>query len=66
MPLPDIVDQETWTRAHAALLQEEKELTRRATELAARRRRQPMLELGTEFDGAAGRMRLPDLFEGRS
>jgi predicted dithiol-disulfide oxidoreductase (DUF899 family) len=68
MAPPDIVDQETWTRAHAALVQEEKELTRRATELAARRRRQPMLELGTgyEFDGAAGRQRLPDLFEGRS
>ena len=68
MALPDIVDRKSWTRAHASLLQEEKELTRRATELAARRRRQPMLELetGYEFDGPAGRVRLPDLFEGRS
>ena len=68
MALPDIVDRKSWTRAHASLLQEEKELTRRATELAARRRRQPMLELetGHEFDGPAGRVRLPDLFEGRS
>ena len=68
MAFPDIVDRESWTRAHASLLQEEKELTRRATELAARRRRQPMLELDTghEFDGPAGRVRLPDLFEGRS
>jgi predicted dithiol-disulfide oxidoreductase (DUF899 family) len=68
MALPDIVDRRSWTRAHASLLQEEKELTRRATELAARRRRQPMLELDTghEFDGPAGRVRLPDLFEGRS
>jgi predicted dithiol-disulfide oxidoreductase (DUF899 family) len=68
MALPDIVDRQAWTRAHASLLQEEKELTRRATELAARRRRQPMLELDTghEFDGPAGRVRLPDLFEGRS
>ena len=67
MALPDIVDRKSWTRAHASLLQEEKELTRRATELAARRRRQPMLELetGYEFDGPAGRVRLPDLFEGR-
>ena len=68
MALPDIVDRKSWTRAHASLLQEEKELTRRATELAARRRRQPMLELetGYEFDGPAGRVRLPDLFGGRS
>ena len=68
MALPDIVDRKSWTRAHASLVQEEKELTRRATELAARRRRQPMLELetGYEFDGPAGRVRLPDLFEGRS
>ena len=68
MALPDIVDRKSWTRAHASLLQEEKELTRRATELAARRRRQPMLELetGHEFDGPAGRVRLPDLFGGRS
>ena len=68
MALPDIVDRKSWTRAHASLVQEEKELTRRATELAARRRRQPMLELetGYEFDGPAGRVRLPDLFGGRS
>ena len=68
MALPDIVDRKSWTRAHASLLQEEKALTRRATELAARRRRQPMLELetGYEFDGPGGRVRLPDLFEGRS
>ena len=68
MALPDIVDRKSWTRAHASLLQEEKELTRRATELAARRRRQPRLDLetGYEFDGPAGRVRLPDLFEGRS
>ena len=68
MALPDIVDRKSWIRAHASLVQEEKELTRRATELAARRRRQPMLELetGYEFDGPAGRVRLPDLFGGRS
>ena len=68
MALPDIVDRQEWTRAHEALVQEEKDLTRRATELAARRRRQPMLELdaGYEFDGPAGRVRLPDLFDGRS
>jgi len=68
MALPDIVDRKSWTRAHASLVQEEKELTRRATELAARRRRQPMLELetGYEFDGPAGRVRLRDLFGGRS
>ena len=68
MALPDIVDRKSWTREHASLVQEEKELTRRATGLAARRRRQPMLELetGYAFDGPAGRVRLPDLFEGRS
>jgi predicted dithiol-disulfide oxidoreductase (DUF899 family) len=67
MALPQIVDAVTWRDAHDALLAEEKELTRRATALAARRRRQPMLEItsGHEFDGPAGRVGLPDLFEGR-
>ena len=68
MELPPIVSQEEWERAHEALLEKEKRATRASDELAAERRRQPMVEISAdfEFDGPEGRVKLPDLFEGRS
>jgi predicted dithiol-disulfide oxidoreductase (DUF899 family) len=67
MQLPQIVSQEEWKQEHAALLSEEKALTRRHDELAARRRRMPAVEIpaGFRFEGPAGDVGLLDLFEGR-
>ena len=58
---------EEWQQAHEALLAKEKQATRERDALAAERRRQPMLEFGSdyEFEGPDGVVRLPDLFEGR-
>jgi predicted dithiol-disulfide oxidoreductase (DUF899 family) len=68
MSLPDIVSRDEWLAARKELLVKEKELTRRRDALNAERRRLPMVELEKEyrFDGPAGRVRLLDLFEGRS
>ncbi|HEX6116973.1 MAG TPA: DUF899 domain-containing protein [Solirubrobacterales bacterium] len=68
MELPQIVSEEEWEAAHEALLAKEKAATRERDALAAERRRQPMTEISAdyEFDGPAGHMRLPELFEGRS
>jgi predicted dithiol-disulfide oxidoreductase (DUF899 family) len=68
MELPPIVTEEEWQRSHESLLAKEKEATRARDALAAERRRQPMVEMpaGYEFQGPAGTVRLPDLFEGRS
>jgi predicted dithiol-disulfide oxidoreductase (DUF899 family) len=67
MELPQIVSAEEWERSHAELLAREKEHTRARDALAAERRRLPMTEVsaGYEFEGPNGRVRLPDLFEGR-
>jgi predicted dithiol-disulfide oxidoreductase (DUF899 family) len=66
--LPEIVDEQEWQRAHEALLAKEKLATKARDELAAERRRLPMIEIssGYEFDGPAGRVRFPELFGGRS
>jgi predicted dithiol-disulfide oxidoreductase (DUF899 family) len=68
MELPEIVTAAEWRRSHDVLLAKEKEATRARDALAAERRRQPMTELATdyEFEGPAGTVTLPDLFEGRS
>jgi predicted dithiol-disulfide oxidoreductase (DUF899 family) len=68
MELPPIVTEEEWQRSHESLLAKEKEATRAHDALAAERRRQPMVEMSSdyEFEGPAGTVRLPDLFEGRS
>ena len=68
MQLPEIVSAEEWQRANDALIAREKAATRERDALAADRRRQPMTEYSNayEFDGPDGRVRLPDLFEGRS
>jgi predicted dithiol-disulfide oxidoreductase (DUF899 family) len=67
MTLPDIVDRPTWLAAREALLAREKELTRRADELNAERRRLPMVRIEADyrFEGADGTVRLRDLFKGR-
>ena len=68
MELPQIVSREEWRRAHEALLAKEKQATRERDALAAERRRQPMMEFGTdyEFEGPEGVVTFAELFEGRS
>jgi predicted dithiol-disulfide oxidoreductase (DUF899 family) len=68
MELPQIVSREEWQQAHEALLAKEKQATRERDALAAERRRQPMMEFGTdyEFEGPEGVVTFADLFEGRS
>jgi predicted dithiol-disulfide oxidoreductase (DUF899 family) len=67
MQLPPIVSEPEWQSAHGQLLVKEKQATRARDALAAERRRQPMMELSTEysFEGPDGALGLPDLFEGR-
>jgi predicted dithiol-disulfide oxidoreductase (DUF899 family) len=66
-PLPPIVSQAQWQAAHEALLAREKAATRARDALAAERRRLPMVKVDEDypFEGAGGRARLLDLFEGR-
>jgi len=67
MTLPDIVGPEEWRAARVALLEQEKELTRRRDALSAQRRRLPMVEITKpyRFQGPHGELGLLDLFEGR-
>lgn len=60
--------QEEWQAERDELLKEEKELTRRADELAEKRRQLPWVpvEKGYRFDTVDGQKSLADLFEGRS
>jgi predicted dithiol-disulfide oxidoreductase (DUF899 family) len=59
--------QEEWQAERDALLREEKELTRRGDELAAKRRNLPWVrvEKEYEFEAEDGRKMLPELFGGR-
>src|SRR5437763_12157079 len=59
---------EAWREARNALLEREKELTRRNDELARERRELPWvaIEKDYEFDTDEGRKSLADLFDGRS
>ncbi len=59
---------EEWRAARLALLEAEKELTRRSDELAARRQQLPWVrvEKGYRFDTDEGSASLADLFRGRS
>ena len=68
MELPTIVSEEEWERSNQALIEKETQATRERDALAAERRRQPMTEISAdyEFEGPGGRVRLNDLFEGRS
>jgi predicted dithiol-disulfide oxidoreductase (DUF899 family) len=64
---PKIVPREEWLAARKELLAHEKAFTRARDELNAERRALPMVEVDKpyEFEGAAGRVSLADLFEGR-
>jgi predicted dithiol-disulfide oxidoreductase (DUF899 family) len=63
-----IVSREEWTRAHAAHLANEKELTRHRDEVSRQRRELPWVrvEKNYVFDGPNGKERLSDLFDGKS
>jgi predicted dithiol-disulfide oxidoreductase (DUF899 family) len=67
MSLPKIVARDEWLTARKALLEQEKELTRRRDALSAERRRLPMVEIDKPylFTGPDGEASLLDLFEGR-
>src|SRR4051794_13164795 len=60
--------QEQWQAERDALLKEEKELTRRADELARKRRELPWVPVEEDyrFETEHGTMTLADLFDGRS
>src|SRR5215469_1566061 len=57
-----------WLAARLALLEEEKELTRRSDELARRRQELPWVRIDKDyrFDTDQGNASLTDLFRGRS
>ena len=59
---------EEWRTARLALLQEEKELTRRSDALAQKRQQLPWVRIDKEyrFDTETGEASLADLFQGRS
>src|ERR1700677_4962937 len=63
-----IVSRAEWLAARLALLQEEKELTRRSDELARRRQQLPWVRVDKtySFDTDEGKRSLRDLFGGRS
>jgi predicted dithiol-disulfide oxidoreductase (DUF899 family) len=67
MNLPPVVSETEWQTAHDALLAKEKEATRARDALAAERRMLPRVRIEKHyaFEGAAGEVTLPDLFEGR-
>ena len=67
MEMPPVVSPEEWKAARQKLLVKEKELTRARDALAAERRRMPRMavEEKYEFEGPAGPVGLPHLFEGR-
>lgn len=68
MNLPKIVGREEWLAARKDLLTREKALTRARDELAAARRRLPMVPVDKEyvFTGPDGPATLLDLFDGRT
>ena len=67
MTLPEIVSEEEWAAARAALLVKEKEATRARDRLNTERRHLPMVEVTKpyELEGPGGTVTLVDLFEGR-
>jgi len=67
METPPIVTAQEWEAARQRLLVKEKEVTRAKDTLAAERRRMPWLAVAKDyaFDGPAGQVSLPGLFEGR-
>lgn len=65
---PTTVSRDEWLRARVALLQAEKDLTRRRDALARQRRELPWVRVDKPytFETPAGRRTLADLFAGRS
>jgi predicted dithiol-disulfide oxidoreductase (DUF899 family) len=65
--LPNVVSQAEWLAASKQVLAKEKQLTRQHDQLAAERRRMPMVQIDKPyvFDGSAGTVSLLDLFDGR-
>jgi len=63
---PAIVSPEEWEFAHQEFLKKEKEFTHLRDELAAQRRRLPMVRIEKNyiFDGPGGEVSLLDLFDG--
>ena len=67
MTTHQIVSHETWNEARKALLAKEKEFTRARDQLSAARRDLPWEKVEDYvFEGPAGKIRLSDLFAGRS
>lgn len=64
---PPISSRAEWLAQRTRLLEHEKEATRLKDRVAAERRRLPMVRIDKNyvFEGAAGKYRLGDLFEGR-
>ncbi|MDM0018744.1 DUF899 domain-containing protein [Variovorax saccharolyticus] len=67
MPEPTVVSPQAWEAARAQLLVKEKAHTRARDALAAERRRMPWMavEGAYAFEGPAGKLSLPELFDGR-
>src|SRR5262249_8083957 len=67
MHLPQVVSPDEWQAARDELLVKEKAHMRESDELAAERRRLPMVAFDGdyEFEGPAGKASLVDLFDGR-
>ena len=65
--LPNVASQAEWLASAKKLLVKEKQLTRERDQLAAERRRLPMVKIDKPyaFEGPAGKVSLLDLFEGR-
>ncbi len=65
---PTVVSEDKWMAARRELLREEKELTRRHDQIAARRRELPWVKVGKAytFDSPSGPVTLAKLFNGRS
>ncbi len=63
-----IVSSNEWLQARTALLQQEKELTRRRDELSLKRRELPWVKVEQNyvFDSPKGKVALSDLFDGRT
>jgi len=66
--LPDIVSPAEWQSIYEKLLAKEKAATRARDQLAAERRRLPMMKIDKNymFEGPNGKVSLLDLFEGRA
>lgn len=67
MPVPPVVDLETWRKELAALRVREKAATKELDAIAAQRRRLPAVRMPDyTLVGAEGPVRLVDIFDGRS